>query len=103
MCVAIYDYAHYHETLLKGNSIILTARKANHDVDAIFKFTKRFKIIYYDQVKEIEDIASDFDIFILLNVEKKMKLFVKRLKQLYIVCLIYQSHMDMYMMLLVIL
>lgn len=102
-CVAIYDYVHYNETLLKGSSAVLTARKANHDVDDIFKFTKRFKIIYYDHLNEIEDIASDFDIFYTIKYGKKDEIICKKLKQLYIVCLIYQSHMEMYMLLLVIL
>ena len=79
-CVSIYDYAHYHEKLLKGQSVILTARVANHDTDAVLKFIKRFEVLYYDTSEQIEDIAKDFDLFYAIKYGKKDDIVCKNTK-----------------------
>jgi hypothetical protein len=79
-CVSLYDYAHYHENLLGGQSVILTARSANHDTDAVFKFIKRFQVLYYDTTDQIEDIAKDFDLFYAIKYGKKDNIVCKNTK-----------------------
>lgn len=47
--VALYDYAHYNEVLLKNKSIIISPKHGNHSTSAIEKFSKRFgNIIFYE-------------------------------------------------------
>lgn len=79
-CVSLYDYAHYHETLLGGQSVIITPYMANHDSDAIFKFIKRFQVIYYNTIDQIENIAKDFDIFYAIKYGKKDDIICKNTK-----------------------
>jgi hypothetical protein len=62
-CTAIYDYAHYNEILLGNKSVILTSKNnKNNDIIAVEKFEKRFKVLYYDKVEDIEEIVKDYDI-----------------------------------------
>ena len=47
--VALYDYAHYNETILGNESIIIyNANNSNNDLDAIKKFHDRFRVISID-------------------------------------------------------
>lgn len=59
--VALYDYAHYNETLLGNESIVLTRRYQPH-VDACpevhEKFRRRFPVHYYDSKHDIQDILD---------------------------------------------
>lgn len=61
--VAIYDYAHYNETLLGNKSIIITRDynriKHEYDVDnqAYDKFKKRFDVFYYSSQDDIDQIV----------------------------------------------
>lgn len=61
--VAIYDYAHYNETLLGNKSIIITRDynriKNEYDVDnqAYDKFKKRFDVFYYSSQDDIDQIV----------------------------------------------
>ncbi len=61
--VAIYDYAHYNETLLGNKSIIITRDyekiKYEFDVDnkAYDKFKERFDVLYYDSQSDIDQIV----------------------------------------------
>lgn len=69
-CIAIYDYAHYNETLLSNTSIIITSKTAFetafHTNRQIFiKFIKRFPIfLYKTNISEIDfDVLRFCDIF----------------------------------------
>lgn len=69
--VAVYDYAHYNETILGNESIILTRSfesvRNGFDVDlkAYLKFKKRFsKMFYYDKIS-IDDIVTNEKIDVL--------------------------------------
>lgn len=54
-CVAIYDYAHFHEVLNKGRSLILAK---SGDPRAIVKFQRRFRILWYKKEDDIESILA---------------------------------------------
>jgi len=70
-CVSLYDYAHYHETLLGGESVILTRCGEDHDEGALYKFAKRFEIRFYNDEKEIDELMKDCDIFYTIKYGKK--------------------------------
>jgi hypothetical protein len=63
--VALYDYAHFNELYLHNESVVATRRDGNHHPMAVEKFTKRFKVIYYDKLTELHQYADDekVDIF----------------------------------------
>lgn len=57
--VAVYDYAHYNETLLGNRSVVLHNRlNPNNHPDALAKFAKRFEVLTYDHVSELDDVIS---------------------------------------------
>ena len=62
--VALYDYAHFNETLLNNESIIVTRpyHMVTHspDVkkDVYDKFEKRFKVLYYQHPQDIQSIID---------------------------------------------
>lgn len=61
--VALYDYAHYNETLLSNKSIIITRdiNKLKHEFDidekAYQKFKNRFIVEYYETCDDIDKIV----------------------------------------------
>ncbi len=62
---ALFDYAHYNETLLHHESIVITrpfalVSSTNHDAAAIVyeKFEARFPVFYYTDVAEIQPILD---------------------------------------------
>lgn len=63
--VAIFDYAHYNETILGNKSVIITRdyEKIKHefdvDVQAYNKFKNRFDVIYYAEPKDLDQIVLD--------------------------------------------
>jgi hypothetical protein len=63
--VAMYDYAHYNETLL-GNKSIVLSKNPNvwpySDELAIEKFKKRFDVIFYDNNNEIDGILNEHNV-----------------------------------------
>jgi hypothetical protein len=61
---AVFYYALYNETLLGNESIIITPTSgiADSDTIAISKFKKRFRLIYYSTLEEMEDVINDCDI-----------------------------------------
>lgn len=66
-CIAIYDYAHYNETLLKNKSIILTPKESinranQHNIEVLQKFSKRFLIFEYEEIKDIDEICKFCDV-----------------------------------------
>lgn len=66
--VAIYDYAHYNETLLGNKSVIITRDyhriKHEFDVDkqAYDKFNERFDVFYYGTQPDIDKIVLEHKI-----------------------------------------
>jgi len=55
--VAMYDYAHYNETLLNNKSYIVSRKDS--DLGALKKFEDRFEVFLYNDFEEIEDIIKD--------------------------------------------
>ena len=51
--VAVYDYAHYNETLLNNRSIIIAPKTGKHA--ALEKFSTRFDIFLYDKRRTLDD------------------------------------------------
>lgn len=66
--IAVFDYAHYNETILNNKSIIIAKNpetwKYSHP-KAIQKFKERFDVFFYNDISEIEQILDDnnIDIF----------------------------------------
>lgn len=75
--VALYDYAHFNETLLGNESIILTKVKHSfpHDTEALIKFNNRFenKIFYYNNWNEAEKILKDNNVDVLYTIKAGQK------------------------------
>jgi hypothetical protein len=59
---ALFDYAHYSESILGCESIFVAPKssiKENKNVDiALQKFQKRFKIFYYDDMRDLDNILE---------------------------------------------
>jgi hypothetical protein len=66
--IAMYDYAHFNETLLNNKSIIITRDyekiKDQFDVslDAYNKFIKRFQVEYYQTQSDIDNIVEKYNL-----------------------------------------
>jgi hypothetical protein len=64
--IAMYDYAHFNETLLNNKSIIITRDyeniKDHFDVslDAYNKFKKRFQVEFYQTQSDIDNIVEKY-------------------------------------------
>lgn len=73
--IALYDYAHYNETLLGNQSIVITYNKemvknsVDYDEKAYEKFSQRFPVFYCNTRDEIEDIIvkESIDIFYIIK------------------------------------
>ena len=71
--VALYDYAHFNETLLHNKSIIITENyelvKKRHELyiseKAYEHFQDRFTVLYYETMKDIDDFVERYHIDIL--------------------------------------
>jgi hypothetical protein len=48
--VALYDYAHYNEEILRNKSYIISSAKA--DLATLKKFEKRFEVFLYEDFKD---------------------------------------------------
>ena len=57
--VALYDYAHYNETLLGNTSIVLTRDYRNTHAEIYAKFDKRFPIHYITNQTDIDRVVSE--------------------------------------------
>lgn len=56
---ALYHYAHFNEVFFQNESVILyNSKNKNNDNEAIKKFSKRFKVIAYENVNEIDSIVE---------------------------------------------
>ncbi len=57
--VALYDYAHYNETLLGNRSVIVHNRlNPNNHPDALAKFANRFEVLAYDHIEQLDDVLQ---------------------------------------------
>ena len=57
--VALYDYAHYSETLLGHRSLVVHHRlNPNNHPDALTKFSDRFEVLSYDHVDQLDDLLA---------------------------------------------
>lgn len=62
--VAMYDYAHFNETLLGNQSVIITRdfnKIMNHfdvDIKAYLKFKRRFPVFYYEKREDLDVIVE---------------------------------------------
>jgi hypothetical protein len=96
-CVSLYDYAHYHETLLFGKSIIITDSNASHDESVLQKFVRRFEVRYYDSVDNIDSKIEDCDIFYTIKYGKRDNILSKRIKNcIHCVFDLSEPHGDVY-------
>jgi hypothetical protein len=55
--VALYDYAHFNETLLGNKSLIIAP--ANGDLRSYEKFAHRFEVALYEDFTQVESIAAN--------------------------------------------
>ncbi|CUH94499.1 hypothetical protein P22_0565 [Propionispora sp. 2/2-37] len=69
--IALYDYAHFNEVYLNNESVVATRRVGNHHPMVVEKFAKRFKVIYYDNLIELQQYAKDEKIDIFYAIKKK--------------------------------
>lgn len=58
--VAVYDYAHYNETILGNKSYIISNSK--NDLNSLQKFKNRFEVFLYDDFSECEKFCKDKNI-----------------------------------------
>jgi hypothetical protein len=83
-CVALYDYAHYNETILNNQSIIVVPSisiiKCVNDELAVEKFKKRFNIIFYDSNEHLENIISDCDIIYFIKYGRNNEYLSNKIK-----------------------
>jgi len=57
--VALYDYAHYNETLLGNRSVIVHNRlNPNNHPDALAKFANRFEVLGYDHIEQLDEVLQ---------------------------------------------
>jgi len=69
-CNAIYYYAHYNETLLNNESYILTqSNNIQSDQIAFDKFNDRFKIFFYSNKEDVQDIIDKNKIDVFYNIK----------------------------------
>lgn len=57
--VALYDYAHFNETILGNRSIIVAPAKGRHDPGSIKRFQSRFSVEFYDSWENLEETLSE--------------------------------------------
>ncbi|MEN6413875.1 MAG: hypothetical protein ABFC84_14115 [Veillonellales bacterium] len=97
--VALYDYAHFNEIHLHNESIVATRRDAAHHPMAVEKFTKRFKVIYYDKLEELQQYAAKekIDIFYAIKSGKNDGVVLNGVKNcIHVVFKHYDIHGDVY-------
>jgi hypothetical protein len=63
-CVALYDYAHYNETILQNKSIIVAPATCmnNADIIAVDKFRNRFQLYIYENKNDLESALVNCDV-----------------------------------------
>lgn len=104
--VAMYDYAHFNETLLNNKSIIITRPyefvKCSIDAtpESYKKFSDRFEIFYYSHIDDIDSIleSQKCDILYVIKGGENEGLMSKKIKTI-IHCVFNMSrpHGDLYL------
>jgi hypothetical protein len=97
--VALYDYAHYNETLLGNRSVIVTRRSGVHEPPALEKFHSRFPVVQYDVIGDLETIASEWDgsLFYAIKSGENDGVLVKNCRSaVHAVFKAYEPHGDVY-------
>jgi len=56
--IAVYDYAHYNETILLNSSIIIIPYSDNNDPVVLKKFSSHFPLFFYNTQEELESILT---------------------------------------------
>lgn len=77
-CVAIYDYAHFNETILGNRSVIVVLQHAKNDEEALIRFGKRFEIRFYQNT--FETCIEDCDVFYCIKYGKNDGLVSNKVK-----------------------
>jgi hypothetical protein len=97
--VAVYDYAHFNELLLKNRSVIASHRQSPHHPDVVKKFSDRFEIYYYDNLEELQKIVTEVnaDVFYALKPGLNDGVVLNNVKNcIHVVFCHYQPHGDVY-------
>lgn len=97
--VALFDYAYYNQALFGNISIIATPRVATHDAAVIQKFQEHFEVVFYTDITELNQIASQkqADVFYALKAGKNDGVMVKGVKNcIHAVFRFYEPHGDVY-------
>lgn len=97
---AVYNYAHFNEILLGNESVILHCRtNKNNDAKAIEKFSKRFKVLSYNDISEIDAIIENEkpDLFYAIKAGKNDQILTTKCKTaIHTVFKYYEPHGDVY-------
>ncbi|POS01121.1 hypothetical protein Q361_11467 [Flavobacterium croceum DSM 17960] len=97
---ALYDYAHYNEQILNNESIILYNKSNENNFDeAVKKFKNRFKVIEYNEIKEIDKIIEKekVDLFYAIKYGYNDNIISKNCKTaIHTVFKCYEPHGDVY-------
>lgn len=103
--VAMYDYAHFNETILGNKSIIITRsyeitkNEIDSDEKAYKKFSDRFEMGYYNDISDIDDLLESFkcDLLYVIKSGQNDKLYSKKIKtMIHCVFDMSQPHGDIY-------
>ena len=103
--IAMYDYAHYNETILHNTSIIITRpyTQVKHSIDtneeAYGKFINRFPVFYYQALSDIDKIIKKHkcDLLYVIKGGENDGLLSKRVKTIvHCVFNMSQPHGDLY-------
>lgn len=80
--VALYDYAHFNETILGNKSIILA--NLHEDLSHYSRFAERFQVFFYDNISQIDPILKReaADAFYMIKGGKKDEIISKVVKNL---------------------
>ena len=82
-CTALFDYAHYNESILQNQSVILASKNdTKHDKIAIEKFTKRFNVLFYENFDHLEELISDCNIIYFIKYGKNDSFLSKKIKNI---------------------
>ena len=97
---AIYNYALFNEEILGNESVILYNKNNKQNFDAaINRFKKKFKVIEYCEIKELENIVDNekADLFYAIKAGKKDGIEVSNCKTaMHAVFKYYEPHGDVY-------
>ena len=79
-CDAIYNYAHYNETILHNKSVIIVPKNSANQLLAVSKFLRRFKILFYSDILHMEHLISDCDILYCIKYGTNDNIMSKNIK-----------------------